>query len=74
MTMRHSKADRAVLSLCRTLGLTDATIQTGKKHRKLVIGGRAVHVLSHGTKNETGDKGLRFVESTIRRIAKERDE
>ena len=69
--VRPTRADREVLEFCKAHGITDAEIRPGKKHRKLFIGGRMVHVLCHGNAY-SGDRGLKFVFSTIRRIAQER--
>lgn len=69
--VRPTRADREVLQFCKDNGIEDAEIRAGKKHRKLFIGGRMVHVLCHGNAYG-GDRGLKFVFSTIRRIAQER--
>ena len=70
---RPTRAEREVLAFCRELGIEDAEVRHGSKHRKLFIGDRLAHVLCHGTKADAGDKGLRFVKNSIRRIAQERN-
>lgn len=66
-----TRADRELLELCKELGLKDARIENGKKHRKLYVGPALVQVLCHGSNNSySGDKGLRNAIARIRRFAK----
>ncbi len=67
--LRPTRADRELLDLCQSLGLKDARIENGKKHRKLYVGPVLVQVLCHGTNSYSGDKGLRNAVARIRRFA-----
>ncbi len=66
---RPTRADRELLDLCKELGLKDARVENGGKHRKLYVGKILVRVLCHGTNSHAGDKGLRNAIAGLHRLA-----
>lgn len=71
---RITKLERAILDLCRRLGFADAEVRCGKKHRKLFVDGRLIHVFSRGNeKDPKGGNGMRNIETRLRRLARRKN-